>query len=94
MIGPLLAVAVMGSQAAAQTATEGTYRGYDQAEESAADRFAVDLLNRLAAEPRCHALAALLERLDQARSGPPWREWLSTHPSPAHRLEAVKAICP
>jgi Zn-dependent protease with chaperone function len=94
VIGPLLAVAVIGSQAAAQTATESTYRGYDQAEESAADRYAVDLLNALSGGSRCHALAALLERLDAARSGPPWRDWLSTHPSPAHRLEVVKGICP
>lgn len=94
VIGPLLAIAVIGTQSAAQSATEGTYRGYDQAEERAADRFAVDLLNRLPGDPRCHALTALLERLDRARSGPPWRGWLSTHPSPADRLEAVRSVCP
>jgi Zn-dependent protease with chaperone function len=94
VIGPLLAVAVIGSQAAAQTATESAYRGYDQAEETAADRYAVDLLNSLQGGSRCHALAALLERLDGARSGPPWRDWLSTHPSPGLRLEAVKGACP
>jgi len=94
VIGPLLAVAVIGSQAAAETATASAYRGYDQAEESAADRYAVDLLNALSGGSRCHALAALLERLDGAHSGPPWRDWLSTHPSPAHRLAAVKALCP
>ena len=51
VIGPLLAVAVIGSQAAAQTATESAYRAYDQAEETAADRYAVDLLNPLQAGP-------------------------------------------
>lgn len=94
VIGPLVAIAVIGTQTAAQTATEGTYRAYDQAEERAADRFAVDLLNRLPGEGRCHALSALLERLDRARSGPSWRGWLSTHPSPGERLEAVKQACP
>lgn len=94
LVGPLLAIAVIGTQSAAQTATEGTYRGYDRAEERAADRFAVDLLNRFPGEPRCQALRALLERLDRARSGPSWRDWLSTHPSPADRLEAVKEACP
>ena len=93
-IGPLLAVAVIGSQTAAQTATESEYRGYDQAEESAADRYAVDLLSSVPGGPGCHALASLLERLDRARSGAPWRDWLSTHPSPAQRLQAVKTMCP
>jgi len=95
VVGPLLAMAVIGTQAAAQTATEGTYRSYDQAEESAADRFGAELLDRLpGTSPRCGSLAALLERLERERSAPLWSGWLSTHPSPAKRLEAVRGVCP
>lgn len=94
VIGPLLAWGVVGTQAAAQTATEGAYRSYDQAEESAADRYAVDLLNRLpGSPPRCRFLAALLERLERERATPLWSGWLTTHPSPATRLGAVKGVC-
>jgi Zn-dependent protease with chaperone function len=94
IIGPLLALGVAGTQAAAETVTEGTYRSYDQREESAADRYATELLNRLPGTPsRCRFLAALLVRLDRERSTPIWRGWLSTHPSPGTRLEAVKGAC-
>lgn len=93
-IGPLVALAVMGSQSAAHTMTEGTYRAYDQAEERAADDYAIDLLNRLPTGARCHGLVALLERLDRARAGAKGRGWLSTHPSPASRLEAIHEACP
>lgn len=94
-IGPLIALGIAGGHAAAQAAAEGTYRKYDQAEESAADRYAVDLLNRLPGSPpsRCRHLAALLARLDRERAAPLWSGWLSTHPSPATRLEAVKEKC-
>ena len=93
LIGPLLALVVIGTQAAAETATESTYRSYDQAEERAADGFAADLLSRLPGGAGCQPLAALLERLDRGRSLSLWASWLSTHPSPAERLEAIKGAC-
>jgi Zn-dependent protease with chaperone function len=94
VIGPIIGLGIAGSHAAAQTATESTYRGYDQAEESAADRYAVNLLNRLpGAVPACRHLIGLLQRLDRERQAPLWSGWLSTHPSPAARLEAVKGLC-
>lgn len=59
LIGPLLAVGIMGTQIAQESAAEGKYRAYDREEEQAADRFALDLLERVAAAP--------------ADAGPRWR---------------------
>jgi Peptidase family M48 len=71
------------------------FRAYDRDEERAADRYAVDLLNRLPGDgTRCRALAALLQRLDRAGRRADRENWLSTHPSPRSRLEAIKEICP
>ena len=69
------------------------FRAYDRSEEQAADRYAVELLNRLPGDgTRCRALSALLRRLD--RESRHSYNWLSTHPSPTARLEAIKEICP
>jgi hypothetical protein len=94
IVGPLLAIGVMGTHAAAEVAAEDRYRTYDRGEETAADRFAAALLRRVPPAPgRCQALVELLERLDRSRSSARWTDWLSTHPTPASRVEVVKKEC-
>ncbi len=93
IIGPLVALGIMGGQVAAETSAEGTYRAYDREEELAADRFALDLLARLPGAGQCRALVALLARLDRERRLSLWSDWLSTHPSPGARLASAKEAC-
>lgn len=70
------------------------FRAYDRDEERVADRYAVELLNRLPGDGTgCRALAALLRRLDRDGRRPEYYNWLSTHPSPVARLEAIKETC-
>jgi hypothetical protein len=70
-------------------------RAYERDEERAADRYAVELLNRLPGDgTRCRALVALLRRLYRESRRPEYQNWLSTHPSPGARLEAVREVCP
>ena len=70
------------------------FRAYDRDEERAADRYAVELLNRLPGDgTRCRALSALLRRLARDGRRPQSENWLSTHPSPTARLEAIKETC-
>ena len=58
------------------------------------DRFAADLLRRLpGGDERCHALVRLFERLERERGGARWGDWLSTHPAPARRVEAIRTEC-
>jgi Zn-dependent protease with chaperone function len=70
-------------------------RASDREEEFAADRSAVELLDRLPGEPRrgCTEMLLLLERLDLEELTPGWGSWLSTHPTPAARLQALQAEC-
>jgi hypothetical protein len=94
VIGPLLAIGVAGTQAVVEMAAESKYRGYDRGEEEAADRFGADLLRRLpGGDERCQALVRLFERLDRERAGTRWGDWSNTHPSPARRVESIRAEC-
>ena len=70
-------------------------RAYDREEEYAADRYAVELLDRLPGGPGrgCQEVLLLLERLDLEQLSPGWSSWLSTHPTPAARLQAIQAEC-
>ena len=70
-------------------------RAYDREEEFAADRYAVDLLDRLPGDPGrgCADMLLLLERLDLEMTAPGWSNWLSTHPTPAARLQAIQREC-
>ena len=70
-------------------------RAYDREEEYAADRYAVALLDRLTAKPGrgCPEVLLLLERLDLEQLSPGWSNWLSTHPTPAARLQALETGC-
>jgi len=70
-------------------------RAYDREEELAADRYAVELLDRLPGSPGrgCADMLLLLERLDLEMTAPAWSSWLSTHPTPAARLQAVRTEC-
>ena len=70
-------------------------RASDREEEFAADRSAVELLDRLPGEPGrgCTEMLLLLERLDLEQLTPGWGNWLSTHPTPAARLQALQAEC-
>src|SRR5207247_4809782 len=65
-------------------------RASDRDEEFAADRYAVELLDRLPGSPGhgCAEMLWLLERLDLEQLTPGWANWLSTHPTPAVRLQA------
>ena len=94
LIGPLLAVGVMGTQIASEAAAEGKYRAYDREDELAADRFALDLLGRAVGRIRgCQGTLGILERLERERSTRIFSAWLSTHPSPSDRLKAVSELC-
>jgi len=70
-------------------------RAYDREEELAADRYAVKLLDRLPGSPGrgCADMLVLLERLDLEMTVPAWSNWLSTHPTPAARLQAIRTEC-
>jgi Zn-dependent protease with chaperone function len=71
-------------------------RASDREEEFAADRYAVELLDRLPGDPPgrgCTDMLLLLERLDLEQLTPGWANWLSTHPTPAARLQALQAEC-
>jgi len=95
LIGPLLAVGVMGTQIASETSLEGKYRSYDREDELAADAYALNLLEQVVGrENGCRATMAILERLKQGRSTRLLSAWLSTHPSPADRLKVVGELCP
>lgn len=70
-------------------------RASDREEEFAADRYAVELLDRLPGDPArgCTDMLLLLERLDLEQLTPGWANWLSTHPTPAARLQALQVEC-
>lgn len=70
-------------------------RASDREEEFAADRYAVELLARLPGDPGrgCTDMLLLLERLDLEQLTPGWANWLSTHPTPAARLQALQVEC-
>jgi len=70
-------------------------RASDREEEFAADLYAVELLDRLPGGPRrgCTDMLLLLERLDLEQLTPGWANWLSTHPTPASRLQALQKKC-
>ncbi len=70
-------------------------RASDREEEFAADRYAVELLDRLPGDPArgCTDMLLLLERLDLEQLTPGWANWLSTHPTPAARLQALQMEC-
>ena len=72
-----------------------THRVYDREEEFAADRYAVELLDRLPGGPGrgCADMLVLLEHLDLEMTAPAWSNWLSTHPTPTARLQAVQKEC-
>jgi hypothetical protein len=74
----------------------GQSRAYDRREELAADRYAVELLDKLPGSPGrgCTSVMTLIERLDLERLAPMWSHWLNTHPTPGARLAALRKICP
>jgi Zn-dependent protease with chaperone function len=71
------------------------HRVYDREEEFAADRYAVELLDRLPGGPGrgCTDMLVLLEHLDLEMTAPGWSNWLSTHPTPTARLQAIQGEC-
>jgi len=72
-----------------------TNRASDREEEFAADSYAVALLDRLSGIPGhgCTIMLLLLERLDLEQLTPGWANWLSTHPTPAARLQTLQVEC-
>jgi Zn-dependent protease with chaperone function len=88
------------SPGAAKTSGDGEEalrrsRAYDREEEFAADRYAVQLLDKLPGGPGrgCADMLLLLERLDLEMTERAWSSWLSTHPTPSARLQAVQTEC-
>lgn len=86
------------TEAAVNGASEAVVRASrasDREEEFAADRYAVELLDRLPGGPGrgCTDMLLLLERLDLEQLTPGWATWLSTHPTAAARLQALEAGC-
>jgi Zn-dependent protease with chaperone function len=74
----------------------GRSRAYDRQEELAADRYAVELLDKIPGSPGrgCTSVMTLIERLDLERLAPMWSHWLNTHPTPGARLAALREVCP
>ena len=70
-------------------------RAFDREEEFAADRYALELLDHLPGSlgHGCTDMLLLLERLDLEMTAPGWSNWLSTHPTPTARLQAIQAQC-
>jgi Zn-dependent protease with chaperone function len=90
VIGPLIAIGIATSQGVAEAKADAEYRSYDREEEYAADRYALDLLDRLPANPpACLGLVMLLERL-QEQGGTRVKD----HPLPAERAKAARERCP
>jgi Zn-dependent protease with chaperone function len=83
-----------GSNGASDEALR-TNRASDRDEEFAADRYAVELLDRLPGSPGhgCTNMLLLLERLDLEQLTPGWANWSSTHLTPAARLQALQREC-
>ncbi|HEX9417926.1 MAG TPA: M48 family metalloprotease, partial [Methylomirabilota bacterium] len=83
-----------GSNGAAEDALRAS-RASDRDEELAADWYAVELLEKLPGSPGhgCKDMLLLLERLDLEQLTPGWANWLSTHPTPATRLQTLQAKC-
>jgi Zn-dependent protease with chaperone function len=93
VVGPIVAVGVMGAQMIAQLTSQGAYRAYDRDEEAAADRYAASLLEQV--QPGgCRALIDLFRHIHQEAKGSRWTTWLSTHPSLDSRLEEARSVCP
>jgi len=95
IVGPILAIGVAGSQIVTEAGMDAEYRAYDRAEETAADRFGLELLELVIGRVRaCQAQIALLNHLVQARAAQPWSAWVNTHPKPSDRLQETKDLCP
>ncbi|MBS0330556.1 MAG: M48 family metalloprotease, partial [Proteobacteria bacterium] len=59
--------------------------------ESEADRYGIELAARAGYDP--HAAISLWEKMSQASgNGPP--QFLSTHPAPSNRIQALNALVP
>jgi predicted Zn-dependent protease len=60
-------------------------------DESEADRIGIELAARAGYDP--HAAVTLWEKMEKVSGNGPV-EFLSTHPSPSHRLETLKGLVP
>ena len=60
--------------------------------ESEADRYGVELAARAGYDPR--AAGSLWEKMARARSGNQPPQFLSTHPAPGNRIQALQALVP
>jgi predicted Zn-dependent protease len=60
--------------------------------ESEADRYGIELAARAGYDP--HAAVKLWEKMSQANQGSQTPQFLSTHPAPANRIEALTALVP
>jgi predicted Zn-dependent protease len=60
--------------------------------ESEADRYGIELAARSGYDP--HAAVKLWEKMSQANQGGQPPQFLSTHPSPSNRIQALTALVP
>ncbi len=60
--------------------------------ESEADRYGIELAARAGYDP--HAAVKLWEKMSQASKGKQQPQFLSTHPSPSNRIQALTALVP
>ena len=60
--------------------------------ESEADRYGIELAARAGYDP--HAAVKLWEKMSQANKGSQPPQFLSTHPSPSNRIQALTALVP
>jgi len=63
-------------------------RAYSRGQESGADRFGLDLV--LSAYGTAEGADKLFRWLERAQLQPAWATWLSTHPNPADRIQALR----
>jgi Zn-dependent protease with chaperone function len=92
VIGAPASVALAGVDIVSSAAHQTMMRAFSREDESAADQFAVNLLDRVSGADGCLGLAEVFERLAQSGRPSVW-EWRSTHPAPDRRAERVRAAC-
>lgn len=80
-----------GLQVANVLATVGITLPFSRKQESEADMIGLDLMSKAGYDP--HAAVDLWHKMDAAGGGKP-PEFLSTHPSDAHRISAIEAALP
>ena len=72
--------------------TYGAMLPYSRLHESEADKLGLIFMSMAGYDP--HEAPEFWERMDVLAGAPPVPEWMSTHPSPEHRIEDLNAYMP